>query len=131
MNHTSITIKMITKVLSFLLLSSNMNVALCRLNEKNNTTNHRFGQETISLTHKCTYGKIDTGNCQKCQRCKKNDHCVDSNGEHTPDMKCMRRKVTEKVPGCVGLGTSGKQIQIITLAVFFFRACRKYLPCPD
>ena len=109
---------MVTKVLLFLLLSSNMNAALCRLNEKNNTKVHRFEQETTSLTHKCTYGKIDTGNCKKCQRCKKNNHCVDSNGEHTPNMKCMRRKGTEKVPGCVGLGTSGKQIKMIILVIF-------------
>jgi len=39
---------------------------------------------------------------------KKNNNCVDSNGEHTTDMKCMRRKATQKVPGCDGRGVSGK-----------------------
>ena len=92
-----------------------MNLALCRLNGKNDTKVHRYEQEMPSLYRKCTFGKIDTGNCEKCQRCKKNNHCVDSNGEHTEDMRCMRRKETERVPGCTGLGTSGEQILFVEL----------------
>ena len=56
------------------------------------------------------------GNCLKCERCRHNNNCVDSEGKKSPYMKCMRRKEAERVPGCLGLGVSGEQIIIIDLA---------------